>query len=84
MKNYININLESDFMEFIHQLELVKVVFNWWDFWLESLSLSNSSDDFDDLVFFSEWISWKDIPVMEDRTWEGLSSGVRSQVSGES
>lgn len=53
--------------EVTHRLELVKVVVELWDFLLESLSLSDGTENFGDLIWGGgQRVSEEHIPVVED------------------
>jgi len=68
---------------FIASSKFIDEVFEKWDTWLETLSLS---DGFDDLVGFGsnfKRISGHLFEVREDALWESSSRGVGSKGLGE-
>ena len=66
------------------KLHLVEIVVEGWDTLLESLSLSGIQDDLVWLASGLEWVSWEHLPMVEHALWEGLSSSVGAEISGES
>lgn len=65
------------------RLELVEVLTERWDALLETLALSDRGDDLEDLVALLVWVSRNRSPVIEGALWESLSSGVGTQIGGE-
>jgi len=63
----------------------IKIVIKTWNFVLKSLTLTSGVNDFVDLVAGFAGIATRvqDSPVVEDTLREGLTRGLRSQVSGE-
>jgi len=55
----------------------------WWDFFGGSLSLSRGEHDLVGLGSSFEGVSLEDLPMIEHALWEGLSRGVRAEISGE-
>lgn len=65
-------------------LELVSEVVNWWNLRLESLSLSDVTDDLGDSVLSGgKWVFGHALPMMERAVREGLSGSFSSQILGE-
>ena len=64
-------------------LQFVKIVVDVRVAWLQSLALLALLNDCVDLGSIIEGIAGHDLPVIEHALWEGLASGVGSQVSGE-
>ena len=53
--------------------QFIDEVVEGWNTWLETLSLSNSFDDFVGLGSFLEWVTGHKLPMVEDALWEGSS-----------
>lgn len=68
----------------ITRLQFVVVVLVTWDNLLETLALTHLLDD---LTWLASWVedgsSWKNLPMVEDGLWEGLSSGTLTEIGGE-
>lgn len=66
------------------RLQLVVEVLNTWNLNLDTLALTHLLDDGTDLGGSVKWGStWKDLPMVEDGLWEGLSGGVGAEISVE-
>jgi len=63
--------------------QFIDEVVEGWNTWLETLSLSNSFDDFVGLGSDLEWITAHELPMIEDALWEGSSGGGGSEDLGE-
>ena len=59
-------------------------VLNTWNLNLDTLALAHDLDHGSDLGGSIKWGStWKNLPVIEDGLWEGLSGGVGTEISVE-
>lgn len=64
-------------------LQFVQIVIQSWNSFLKTLALTCIGHDLRWLAAGLHGISRKDLPVIEDTLWEGLTRGVGTKVSGE-
>lgn len=67
----------------IKQSQLIEVIFELWNVFLETLSLSDTLDEGFGLGTCGKWQVLEKLPVMEHTLWEGLSLSGTSEGSGE-
>jgi hypothetical protein len=64
-------------------LQLVEIGIQSWDSFLQALAFARIGDDLARLCCCLEWISGKNLPMVEDALRESLSTSITTQVSGE-
>lgn len=64
-------------------LQFVQVVVQSWDAFFETFTFACIRDNNTRLGCGLHGVSWEDLPVVEHALWEGLATGVGTQVSCE-
>ena len=64
-------------------LQLVEVVVQSWNGFLQSLAETDTLDDFTNFGCWVQSVTGAWLPVIKHALWEGLTSSIRPQVSGE-
>lgn len=64
-------------------LQFVQVVVQGWDTFLETLTFASLCHNNARLGCSIHWVSWEDLPVVKHTLWEGLATGVGTEISCE-